>query len=203
MDIGFRCTLECPGCSRQRDYKDVRPVPGRDTTISEWEILTDFFDEIQCCGQISDPIFNPYLLEFFKIAKRKGTYLLINTAASHKPEKWYNEAFDTFGPGEWIFGIDGLPNESHKYRINQDGEKLFEMAKLCAKKGITTRWQYIIFKYNENHIEQARQMAKDNGIIFEISTSARFEGPDDPYRPTNSYHYIDPTQFAFVRKLNV
>mgnify|MGYP007000220071 len=73
----------------------------------------------------------------------------------------------------------------------------------CAKKGITTRWQYIIFKYNENHIEQARQMAKDNGIIFEISTSARFEGPDDPYRPTNPYHYIDPTQFALVRKLNV
>ena len=47
MDIGFRCTLECPGCSRQRDYKNVRPVPGRDTTIPEWELLTDFFDEIQ------------------------------------------------------------------------------------------------------------------------------------------------------------
>ena len=46
-------------------------------------------------------------------------------------------------------------------------------------------------------------LAKDNGIIFEISTSARFEGPDDPYRPTNPYHYIDPTQFALVRKLNV
>ena len=59
IDIGFRCTLECPKCERQKSYKNIRPVPGRDMTISEWKVLTDYFDEIQCCGQISDPIFNP------------------------------------------------------------------------------------------------------------------------------------------------
>ena len=128
-------------------------APGRDMTISEWHKIVDYFDEIQCCGQISDPIFNPYFIDFIKIAKEKDKYLMVHTAASQKPVKWYNEAFDNMGRGEWTFGIDGLPEESHKYRINQDGKKLFEMAKLCASKGIKTRWVYIIFKYNENHIK--------------------------------------------------
>ena len=130
LDIGFRCTLECPKCERQQDYKDIRPVPGRDMTISEWNKIVDYFDEIQCCGQISDPIFNPYFIDFIKIAKQKDKYLMVHTAASQKPVKWYNEAFDNMGRGEWTFGIDGLPEESHKYRVNQDGKKLFEMAKL-------------------------------------------------------------------------
>ena len=199
IDIGFRCTLECPMCSRQQDYKDIRPVPGKDLTIPEFKKIVNFFDEISCCGQISDPIFNPNLLEFIKIAKDKNKTLIIHTAASQRPLGWYEKAFNSFGKGEWIFGIDGLPEESHKYRINQDGIKLFNVAKLCASKGIKTRWQYIIFKYNENHIDKAKQMAHDNGIDFELNISSRFSGPEDPYLPSNPNHYIDPAKFAIFR----
>ena len=147
LDIGFRCTLECPKCERQQDYKDIRPVPGRDMTISEWHKIVDYFDEIQCCGQISDPIFNPHFIDFIKIAKEKDKYLMVHTAASQKPVKWYNEAFDSMGRGEWTFGIDGLPEESHKYRVNQDGKKLFEMAKLCVSREnfYTRRIYYFIY----------------------------------------------------------
>lgn len=199
IDIGFRCALECPMCSRQQDYKNIRPVPGKDLTIPEFKKIVNFFDEISCCGQISDPIFNPNLLEFIKIAKDKNKTLIIHTAASQKSMDWYEKAFNNFGKGEWIFGIDGLPEESHKYRINQDGIKLFDVAKLCVSKGIKTRWQYIIFKYNEDHIEKAKQMAHDNGIDFELNISSRFNGPEDSYLPSNPNHYIDPTRFAIFR----
>ena len=202
IDIGFKCSLECPMCVRQTDYKNIRPVPGRDMTISEWDVITDYFDEVQCCGQISDPIFNPNLIEFIKIAKQKNTNLIIHTAASQKSVRWYEEAFDCYGKGEWVFGIDGLPEESHKYRINQDGVKLFNMAKLCVQKGIKTRWQYIVFKYNEDHIEQAKQMAHDNGMVFEVSLSTRFS-ENDPYKPTNPNFYIDQSNLATLEKLNV
>ena len=202
LDISFRCSLECPMCSRQTDYKNVRPVPGRDLSISEFKVIVDYFDIISCCGQISDPIFNPHLIEFIKIAKEKNKYLNIHTAASQKPVKWYEKAFDNFGRGEWIFGIDGLPQDSHKYRINQDGIKLFDVAKLCASKGIKTRWQYIVFKYNENNIDQAKKMANDNGIDFEISLSSRFS-KNDPYKPTDPNMWIDANDFAILGDLNV
>lgn len=190
LDIGFRCTLECPKCERQQEYKDIRPVPGRDMTISEWHKIVDYFDEIQCCGQISDPIFNPYFIDFIKIAKEKDKYLMVHTAASQKPVKWYNEAFDNMGRGEWTFGIDGLPEESHKYRINQDGVHLYEMMKLGANKGCNIVWQYIIFNYNQDHIEQARQMASDEGIKFRLSKSGRWDNEGDvmyKYKPRDEF----------------
>ena len=94
IDIGFRCALECPMCSRQQDYKNIRPVPGKDLTIPEFKKIVNFFDEISCCGQISDPIFNPNLLEFIKIAKDKNKTLIIHTAASQKSMDWYEKAFN-------------------------------------------------------------------------------------------------------------
>ena len=45
---------------------------------------------------------------------------------------------------KWIFGLDGLPKDSHKYRVNQDGNKLYEMMKLGVSMGIFVSWQYIV-----------------------------------------------------------
>mgnify|MGYP001170291646 CR=1 FL=1 len=190
LDIGFRCTLECPKCSRQKDFKNIRPVPGHDMTIDEFTKIVDFFPEVTMCGQISDPIFNPNFPEFVRMCAKRNTYLSVNTAASHKPMKWYDSVSDDFKKGDIIFGIDGLPKDSNKYRINQDGEKLFEVAKMFANKGITTKWQYIIFRYNENDIEEAKNMALDNGIIFELNRSSRWD-KDDPYKPLNPDNWLD------------
>ena len=47
------------------------------------------------------------------------------------------------------------------------------------------------FKYNENDIEEATQLARDNNIKFMLLESSRWLGEDDPLRP--SKHYIDRT----------
>ena len=79
-----------------------------------------------------------------------------------------------------------MPEESHKYRINQDGVFIYEMMKLGAEMGCNMVWQYIVFNYNQDHIEQARQMAKDDGIEFKLSFSARWIGMGN-YRPKDEY----------------
>ena len=84
------------------------------------------------------------------------------------------KAFEANTGAYWTFGIDGLPKDSHKYRINQDGEKLFKMACMAAKIVDKVKWQYLIFNYNENDIEEARKMAKDNNLILELQKSSRF-----------------------------
>ena len=40
--------------------------------------------------------------------------------------------------------------DSHKYRINQDGQYLFERMLDAKNKGLNVEWQYIIFDYNED-----------------------------------------------------
>ena len=47
-------------------------------------------------------------------------------------------------------------------------------------------WQYIVFKYNENYIEQATELANKHNIILELNYSGRWNLWDDPYEPKNS-----------------
>ena len=97
LDISHRCTLLCSGCGRQREYLDKGlKVPGHDMTIEEFHKITDFFSSVTCCGQKSDPLMNNNLPQFITIAKTKGIKLQINTAVSHRPERWYRDCFDRF-----------------------------------------------------------------------------------------------------------
>jgi len=182
LDITHRCTLECPRCMRQ----SIRPnkIPGEDLSLDNFKKILNYFDKIQFCGQISDPIFHPQFIEFLKLSQNKD--VKVHTAASHKPMSWYKDAFNANKNAVWEFGIDGLPEESHKYRINQDGKKLFEVMKQGIQNGNIILWQYIIFKYNEDHIDQAIGLAKNNGIKLIITKSSRWK-KNDPYKPTKLF----------------
>ena len=187
LDITHRCTLQCQRCNRAIFAARGQKVPGEDMTMENFKKVIDYFEEVYFCGQISDPIFHPQFIEFLKLLKGRKT--VIHTAASHKKEEWYRKAFEANTDAYWTFGIDGLPKDSHKYRINQDGKKLFKMACMAAKIVGKVKWQYIVFNYNENNIEEARQMAKDNNLIFEVQKSSRFwEG--DHLMPKNEKYYI-------------
>jgi len=188
LDITHRCTLQCQRCNRAIFAARGLKVPGEDMTMENFKKIIDYFEEVYFCGQISDPIFHPQFIEFLKLLKGRKT--VVHTAASHKKEEWYRKAFEANTEAYWTFGIDGLPKDSHKYRKNQDGEHLFKMACMAAKMGLLVKWQYLIFSYNENNIEEARQLAKDNNLILELQKSSRFwEG--DPLMPKNKEYYIE------------
>ena len=166
-------------------WADKRKIPGQNMTIEQFRKIVNYFRYIHFCGQISDPIFNPNLITFLSMCKDANKGSTMHTAASQRPISWYKEAFDTNPDTRWIFGLDGLPEESCMYRVNQDGEKLFEAMKMGAKKGLQIDWQYIVFSYNEDHVEEAYNMAKDNGIQFIVNYSGRWTSEKDPYKPRN------------------
>ena len=198
LDITHRCTLQCQRCNRAIFAARGQKVPGEDMTMENFKKVIDYFEEVYFCGQISDPIFHPQFIEFLKLLKGRKT--VVHTAASHKPEKWYKEAFEANTGAYWTFGIDGLPKDSHKYRINQDGEKLFKMACMAAKMGLLVKWQYLIFNYNEKDIEEARKMAKDNNLILELQKSSRF-WENDPLMPKNKKYYIERKNYENPTKV--
>ena len=184
LDITNVCTLECPKCMRTQ-WKDKKQIPGSHMSVEQFTKIANYFRYIHFCGQISDPIFNPHFIEFLSICRVKNKKCAVHTAASQKPISWYEKAFNANKDTRWIFGLDGLPEESCLYRVNQDGEKLFEVMKMGAKKGLQIDWQYIVFSYNEDHIEEAYNMAKDNGMQFIVNYSGRWNNEEDPYKPTN------------------
>ena len=40
-------------------------------------------------------------------------------------------------------------------------------------KKVNVTWQYIVFDYNKNHIQEAKEIAKANGINFNLMISNR------------------------------
>jgi MoaA/NifB/PqqE/SkfB family radical SAM enzyme len=172
LDITTKCTLACPECRRTILIKGGIKINGGHMTFSDFKKVHSFFDKLIFCGGVSDPIFHPQLAEFLEYSIDKDVE--VHTAASHRSEDWYKKAFRSNPNATWIFGIDGLPEESHKYRVNQDGVKLFGIMKMAADMDIKTQWQYLIFDYNKDHIDEARAMAGTR-IKFFVMPSRTFK----------------------------
>lgn len=163
-------------------------VPGHDMTLDQYKKIISYFDHINFCGNVSDPVMNSNLIEFLRINYRLDISCEVHNAATGKKISWYKKAFAANPRARWIFGLDGLPEESHNYRINQKGEQLFEAMKLCSSMGLDTCWRMIVFKFNEDNIDKCQAIAKNIGVNFQVVKSSRFI-KNDPLKPTK--HYIE------------
>jgi len=190
LDISSRCTLECPKCLRMYYKVNGKKVPGHDMTLKEYHKIISYFSEVQFCGNISDPTMNNLLPTFLEINYQNEIETTVDNAASHRPKKWYEKAFKSNPNATWIFGLDGIPEQSHLYRINQDGVKLFEMMLLAKKEVKNVIWNYIIFKYNENDLEEAQKLSNHYGLNISFIKSSRFN-KKDKYKPVNPNHYVE------------
>jgi sulfatase maturation enzyme AslB (radical SAM superfamily) len=95
------------------------------------------------------------------------------------------------------FGLDGLKDTNHLYRISTDFDKIMQNAEAFITAGGVAKWHMLVFAHNEHQIEQARVMSKQMGFVdFSIKHTSRFKQDylqviDDAGRPT---HRIKPTQ---------
>lgn len=193
LDITHKCTLQCQKCMRQNygqpqikfDIKEhIKDL--KEMSLEDYEKIIEVFSHVDFCGQIGDPIFHTQFHKLLEMSK--NVTLRIHSAATQRPREWYKKSFETNPKAIWIFGLDGLPEESHIYRVNQDGKKLFEVMKLAVSMNINIYWKYILFKYNQDHIKEAFNLAKKEHMNFRLVQSGRWKakGEYDDLRPTIS-----------------
>jgi len=186
VDISFRCPLECLRCQRYTSFSaNGLKVPGEDMPLDRFEKILDRFDHINFCGQVSDPVHHPKFLEILKMCNDREKTISVHHASAGKPESWYPKAYAAAPRARWFFGLDGLPNESHKYRKNQDGEKMFRIMIEATKHLLTPPiWQYIVFSYNEDNVEEAVKLIEGiDNIMFRVIHSSRWLGDNDWLKP--------------------
>lgn len=199
IETTSRCPLKCPACHRQNYFgAHNKPVPGKDISIEDIQKIIDHFDEIFFVGVLSDPTTHPHLYSLLKMCVKKSKRVVLSVAATHRSLAWFRRLFLlTINKNVlWEFAIDGLPKDSHKYRINQDGEKLFEIMKMAKKLGCQVVWKYIIFKYNENDMEEAKKLASDAGVSLSFIKSTRWEGEMSKYQPTDRNNYAGTREWV-------
>ena len=189
-----RCTLGCPRCSRTvllNDYgKKFLPITDLDT-----QALDDFIDvpvkDIKLSGNNGDPIYHRNFLDVVRVAKKHCQSVKITTNGSGRSTAWWKELNSILDKTDDIkFSIDGIPENFTEYRINGDWKSVKRGLEICAQGPAKTIWKYIVFKYNQNNIQEAQELAQQYGAEFRVDKSARFE-PNDPYRPSDEYALTD------------
>lgn len=184
LDITNRCRLQCPKCMRQA-YPNLHKR-GRDISLENIEKISKGFKKLLFCGQMGDPIYHPKFDKIMDICK--NNQVQISTNGSGKSSSWYKKIHKINPNISWMFGLDGLPEQSHIYRVNQDGLKVFENMKMLSAMGGFVIWQYIVFRYNENNLTKAKALADQYNIKFVEIHSSRWKS-NDPLRPLNKQYY--------------
>ena len=184
LEITNNCQARCPMCSRNQHGGEVNP----NLKMSDWS-LQDFKDiittevaqqvnHIYFCGNFGDPLLNNDLLEMCEYLTSQNSQLKvrIHTNGGARKVEWW-EKLATVLPKDHavIFGIDGLEDTHHLYRIGTTYDNVVKNAQAFINAGGIAEWVFIKFKHNEHQVQEAERRAKEYGFRqFTVKNTNRF-----------------------------
>ena len=129
---------------------------------------------VKFCGVLGDPIACPELYEISEyFLDREVKHIEVSTNAGLKTSKWWERYGELSSKSdnrlEIHFAIDGV--NTNDYRVGVNLEKVWNNVDTYLNAGGFASWQYIIFKYNEHELDEARTIAKDKGMKFITRTA--------------------------------
>jgi sulfatase maturation enzyme AslB (radical SAM superfamily) len=177
------CNARCPHCLREDKGDDK-------SWFKEEYLETEFFvksipdhiynelSTIHFAGSIGDPCTAPNFLEVVETVKNINPNLKISVATNGgmKSASWWEKLAKALPANhEVIFGIDGLEDTNHIYRVNVNWNSLIKNVKAFIAAGGNATWQFIVFRHNEHQREQARSFATALGFkTFMLKKPHRF-----------------------------
>jgi sulfatase maturation enzyme AslB (radical SAM superfamily) len=202
-------------CSRNVNSGIENPL----LKLSEWSLddfkkiisheVLDQVNYITFCGVFGDPLLNDSLVEMCKYIKNYNSdiFIKIHTNGSLRNKKWWKELAHALPIKHLVvFGIDGLEDTHHLYRINTNFNKIIENASTFIESGGNADWAFIIFKHNEHQVELAQELSIKLGFKnFHTKHSYRFNDGSFPVKDGqgNILYKINPpasNKIKFVDK---
>jgi MoaA/NifB/PqqE/SkfB family radical SAM enzyme len=216
LEISNNCQASCPMCSRNINGGGINPlIFNRDWTLEQFkiimnpEVLTQI-NGFYLCGTFGDPMMNNDLLDMCRYAKEIKTDIRIHmhTNGGARKAEWWAELAKVLPADHMVtFGLDGLADTNHLYRVGTNFDTIIRNAKSFIAAGGQAEWAFIKFKHNEHQVEEAQQLAKSLGFArFNLKASSRFI--IEPRvkvvdRQGEITHYIEPstdTPMKFIDK---
>lgn len=182
FEISSKCTLKCPRCPRT-EYKGGVKL-NQDLSLDFFknlmttDLLQNYVKRITMCGDVGDPIYNKEYLEICRYIKETNPniHLFTITNGSYKSQEWWEEFASICNERDSInFSVDGHDDHSNNlYRVNSDWNSIMQGMKIMARQSSAfVHWAAIIFRFNENHLDdivnQARTIGCDS-VQFTKST---------------------------------
>jgi MoaA/NifB/PqqE/SkfB family radical SAM enzyme len=184
LEITNNCQASCPMCSRNHHGGQENPLIKLNSwtledfkTIVSLEVLAQI-EAISFCGNFGDPLLNKDLLDMCKYVTDTTPHLQvrIHTNGSIRDTSWWTELASALPKNHTvIFGVDGLEDTNHIYRIGTSFKKIMENAQAFINAGGIADWTFIVFKHNEHQVSAAEEKAKELGFAgFTKKNSSRF-----------------------------
>lgn len=212
LEITSNCQASCPMCARNHHGGLPNPdLPVNDLSFNfiKNTLVSDFVNQlhtITLCGNFGDPILHKDLIPIIEYLSGLNPMIRfdVHTNGSARTAAWWKELAKALPNNSLVqFGIDGLEDTHHLYRVGTSFEKIIENATAFIAAGGRARWNFITFKHNEHQLETCKQMAKDLGFegFYEKQTSRFIGNPwfDVLDRSGNvAYRLENPTEQKLV-----
>lgn len=184
LEITNNCQASCPMCSRNHHGGLDNPW----LTVNNWtlkdyktiiteEVLLQV-ESLYFCGNYGDPLMNKDLLEMcrYSVEVNPNIGIRIHTNGSIQNTKWWAELATVLPKNHAVvFGVDGLEDTNHIYRIGTVFSKIMDNAQAFINAGGIADWAFIAFKHNEHQVEDARTLSTQLGFrSFTKKNSSRF-----------------------------
>lgn len=201
IEISSKCTLRCPRCARQ-EVPDTLVNTELDLIFFKRNFTPEFIlnhvEKITFCGDDGDPIYAHDLVPVIRYIKSiKSVEIVIVTNGSHKKTEWWKELGSVLTAQDTIhFSIDGWDNASNNlYRVNSDFNSIVAgIEALRDASDCRLVWAAIAFKFNEDHADLIKNLARSLHMdAFQLTKSTKFGkiyptyGIDDPLEPSERY----------------
>lgn len=179
-ELSNYCNSACPMCPRFDHEQKLIPsiTNNAHTTLDDikYRIGKKVLGNLKwfrSCGNVGDGTMNPECLEIYQHVREinSKTYLGITTNGGARTPDFYKSLAEL--GVEVIFSIDGLEDTNHLYRRNVRWEKVMSNAEAFIKAGGNALWEFLIFKHNQNQVEQAEELSRKIGFknFFRKTTS--------------------------------
>jgi len=181
IELTNRCQARCPMCPRRLSGGMLNPMLVLDEiTLDDFKnwFSIDFvkqLNSILLCGNYGEPIVAQDCLEILKYLRENNSnlYISIHTNGSARTVDWWRELATL--RTTVVFGIDGLKDTHHLYRIDTDFDKIIENARAFIQAGGRAEWHMLVFKHNEHQIELCENLSKELGFEkFSLKHTTRF-----------------------------
>ncbi len=184
IEVTSKCNARCPQCVR--NYYGSYTWPSLPIVNIDLNILKNSISDstlknlkrVRLCGTYGDPCMNTELLDIITWVKSlTDASIIINTNGGIRSKKWWQELAGILNPNKdrVVFGIDGLEDTNHLYRIGVNYSKVIKNLKAFNQAGGKSVWQFLVFKHNQHQVETAKKTSEELGCIeFGYKLTSRF-----------------------------
>lgn len=189
LETGSFCNISCSGCMRNWDDNARKHINTSFMTlknVTSWFTPTEMpsINKVIFSGQIDEPASNPEIIDIARYFLENWNLKVLgmNTNGSIRTEKFWTELglLSRQHPEFMIeWGIDGLEDTNHIYRVGADWNKLITNAHAFINAGGRATWKFIKFNHNIHQLNQAEQLSKDIGFEKFVTIDSARPGSKD------------------------